>query len=62
MYKEVQDKSARVAEYFCDERSVFLEKVFEEMWQFMESFMNAVKVSATPSGIKQLIMYMCYYC
>ena len=44
LYENVQEKSKRLAEYFCDERSDFLERVFEEMWQFMEAFVNAEKV------------------
>ena len=39
-------KAKRVAEYFCDERSIddFIENVFKEIWKFIEAFQSAEQV------------------
>lgn len=40
----VEEKGTCTAEYFCDERDEFLNKVFEEMWNFVEVFEKCRKV------------------
>ena len=42
--ESVKEKSAIVAEYFCDDRSDFINEVFVEMWNFVEVFEKATKV------------------
>lgn len=42
--ESVKEKSAIVAEYFCDDRSDFINEVFVEMWNFVDVFEKATKV------------------
>ena len=47
----VEEMTSSVAQYFCDERPDFINKVFEELWNFVEVFQKCIKVrrrSGTP--------------
>ncbi|XP_019858436.1 PREDICTED: inverted formin-2-like [Amphimedon queenslandica] len=41
--ESVRTKTSSVSEYFCDERPDFINKVFEELWNFVEVFQKCIK-------------------
>ena len=66
--ESVRTKTSSVSEYFCDERPDFINKVFEELWNFVEVFEKCIKVrryqsfdTQLPSKVIQAYMYMYNY-